>query len=138
MKTKTLAMIALSMLTLSFGLVGCGNGEQSIQQKADSAIVLSFDEFNEMKEDNPARAKNEYDGKVVKYHGFVGDINANRIILGERYVLGDTLACPFSVYLPTEVIAELNKGDEITVVGTFEYKNGSQVSEINDAEIVEE
>ena len=79
-----------------------------------NAIYLDLDAVEKDMNENPARAKLNWEGKVVKYSSTITQITEDSVYLdtGKNYAL-----CVSS--LPLEEIAQLNKGDHVTVVGAY-------------------
>ena len=67
---------------------------------------------------NEARAKQDWDGQTIKWTGTVYKIEDKKAQMANETHNGLPLN-PIDVYLPTEELVKLNKGDEITVVGTL-------------------
>lgn len=78
------------------------------------AIYLDLDAVEKDMNENPARAKLNWEGKIVKYSSTITRITEDSVFLdtGKNYAL-----CVSS--LPLEEIAQLNKGDHVTVVGAY-------------------
>lgn len=142
---KSLILISLAMVAaLALCLVGCGNGtstssaSSSSQSKVDinTAAELDADAFFDMKRENEAKAKTEYDGKTFKVTGRISDISTDHISIDTKQV-GGKWGNPFHVYLPTEEIAKLNKGDSITVAGVLEYGEAPNITKFRKAVIVQ-
>ena len=79
-----------------------------------NAIYLDLDAVEKDLNENPARAKLNWEGKVVKYSSTITRITEDSVFLdtGKNYAL-----CVSS--LPLEEIAQLNKGDHVTVIGAY-------------------
>ena len=131
----------------ALGLTACGSnpaadsGTDPEAQKASQQDLLSgaedfnAEEFFDIQNENEAKAKQEYDGKVFRASGYVEDIYTDYIIVSEfKY---GVYCNPIIAELPEEVIAELSMEQEIAVCGTFEYAEDPNLSRLVDAFIVE-
>lgn len=131
----------------ALGLTGCGGNPSADSDtdpeahKASQEDLLSeaedFDAegFFDIQNENEAKAKQEYDGKVFRASGYVEDIYTDYIIVSEfKY---GVYCNPIIAELPEEEIAELSMEQEITVCGTFEYAEDPNLSRLVDAFIVE-
>lgn len=122
----------------TFGLAACGDNQSqklSQEEMLEQAEDFDYEAYMEMQEENEARAKQEYDGKVFRRTGYVDEITADYIILSE-YIHGG-YCNPLIIELPEDVIAELSSEQEITVCGTFQYKESPNISRLVNAFLVE-
>lgn len=101
----------------------------------EQAEDFDYEAYREMREENEARAKQEYDGKMFRKTGYVDEIRADYIILSE-YIYGGYYN-PLIVELPEDVIAELSREQEITVCGILQYEEDPNISHLVEAFIVE-
>lgn len=132
----------------TLGLAACGGNSNSDADTSDSqtqelsqeemleqAEDFDYEAYREVREENEARAKQEYDGKVFRRTGYVEEIRTDYIILSE-YIYGGYYN-PLVIELPEDVIAGLSREQEITVCGTFQYEEDPNISRLVDAFIVE-
>lgn len=91
----------------------------SHEEMLDQAGELDLEAFHEMENENEARAKQEYDGKVFRCTAYVGDIGTTSVQIGQ-VILGQ-FCNTLSVELSEEELAGLSKKQEITVCGRFQY-----------------
>ncbi len=116
------------------GLTACAepkSQEEINQERFESAEEFVYDEFAELQESNPAKAKSEYEGDDYWLTGYIFWIQEDCIDVESAEGGGLVVA------LPTDVIAELEQGQEITVCGTFQYHPAPYAQELVDAFIVE-
>ena len=104
----------LLALVMCISLVACGGGKTK-EELLSEAIVLSPKQLIDEKFDNSARAKKEYQDKIVKMTGEIFDIDDNYVAIGFRY--NGVKSTSIYVLLDSDSIAELEKNTEITVVG---------------------
>ena len=108
---KFIAIVLVAVMCLSFS--GCDSRDK-IRKQADTAPVLSIQTYADMLDENEARAKAEFDGKIYSYTGEVYDIGDGYCnVKGARYI---------DVYLAEEDLVKLNKGETYTFVGVFEHE----------------
>lgn len=107
--------------------------ELSQDEMLDQASELDLEAFHQMENENEARAKQEYDGKIFRCTAYVGDIGTTSVQIGQ-VILGQ-FCNTLSVELPEEELASLSKEQEITVRGRFQYV--AVESRLVDAFIVE-
>lgn len=143
---KIIALLATVLL--SVGLVGCSGTttptneatepqtqEISQEETLRQASEFDYETFRETEETNPAKAKQEYDGKVFRRTGYVDEITTDYIILTD-FIYGGYYN-PLIIELPEDVIAGLSREQEITVCGTFQYEEDPNISHLVDAIVVE-
>lgn len=121
MKKKILSLLLVGIMCLS--MVACA-GEEKVQEPTqeellESAIEINGDDLRAAVNENSARAELDYEGKVVVLTSVVRSIGSTYVDVSHELYNGYPLNS-ISVYLPKEVLAELNKGDTITVMGTLE------------------
>ncbi|NJE80537.1 hypothetical protein E0L17_04255 [Olsenella sp. SW781] len=129
------------------GLAACGDNpttgddtEPDMQEISQEDMLAQAEDFNgdsfyEMRNENEAKTKQQYDGKIFCASGYVEEITTDYIILSE-FGYG-VYYNPIIVELPEDVIAVLMKEQEITACGTFEYAESPNISRLVDAFIVE-
>ncbi len=110
-KTISISLVVVLCLVLT----SCSSfvSRNEIREQADEAPILHMSTYADMREENEARAKAEFDGKVFSYTARVYEIND-----GYCYVEG---AWYMNVYLEEEDLVKLNKGETYTFVGVFEH-----------------
>ena len=131
----------------ALGLTACGgtsatdgNAESESQELSQEEMLeqaqdFDGDAFYDTQNENEAKAKQEYDGKVFQVSGYVEEIATDYIIVSD-YGYG-VYYNPLVVELPEEEIANLTKEQEIIVCGTFEYAEDPNISHLTNAFIVE-
>ena len=126
-------------------LFGCSSqsSEQQVEQQSQSkeemvapAQDFVYDDFRNLQEENEAKAEAEYDGKIFKRTAFVEEVKTDYFILSEKW--GNRYISPIVVELPKEELAKLSVGDEVTVVGEFEYEPDPNISKLVNAVLIEE
>lgn len=146
---KALAVIVLAMVAaLAFALVGCGGSSSSASSTSnqassassgavnvDEAVELNWSKVWDEYLDNEARAKQDWNGKLVKYTATVYDITDKYAKVANETYKG-LPNNSIDVYLSTDDLVKLNDKDEITVVGTldlgaFTYIMDASLIEIN-------
>lgn len=100
-----------------------------------SATEFDAEAFYDVQDENEAKAKQEYDGKVFRRTGYVDEITTDYIILTD-FIYGGYYN-PLIIELPEDVIAGLSREQEITVCGTFQYEEDPNISHLVDAFVVE-
>lgn len=95
-----------------------------------------YDDFRNLQEENEAKAEAEYDGKIFRRTAFVEEVKTDYFILSEKW--GNRYISPIVVELPKEELAELSVGDEVTVVGEFEYAPDPNISKLVNAVLIAE
>ena len=124
------AFALLLVAVMCFSLVACGKSKESMMEEA---IVLDWTSVHATMLDNEARAKQDYDKKVVTWTATVFRINEKFAEMAVETSNGMPLN-DIDVYLDSEDLAKLNKGETVTVVGILHL--GSFTS-IKDAYLVE-
>lgn len=134
-------------ITCALGLTACGGNsstgdnaesesqELSQEEMLEQAEDFDGDAFYDMRKENEAKTKQEYDGKVFRRTGYVEEITTDYIILCDSSHGG--YYNPLIIELPEDVIAGLSREQEITVCGTFQYEEDTFNSRLVDAFIVE-
>lgn len=127
------------------GLTACGgtstadgNAESESQELSqedmlEQAEELDLEAFHKTDNENEAKAKQEYDGKIFRCTAIVGDINPTYVRVGQ-VILGQ-FCNTLCVELSEDELASLSKEQEITVCGKFQYVQVE--SRLVDAFIVE-
>ena len=110
---KTLAILLSIIIILS--LASCGQG-QNREKILSSATELNWKEVNAQYLANEARAKNEYDGKIVKWTAKIYDIDTDSVCMANETYNGLPLNA-IDVCLSNEDLVKLEKYKEITIVG---------------------
>ena len=134
---KILSLLLVGIMCIS--LVACA-GEEKVKEPTqeellESAIEINGDDLRAAVNENSARAELDYEGKVVVHTSVVRSIGPTYVDVSHELYNGYPLNS-ISVYLPKEVLAELNKGDTITVMGTLEKV--SSFPKIKDATLITE
>ena len=108
------------------GLAACGSSdtkpetqELSHEEMLEQAEELDLEAFHRMENQNEARAKKEYDGKLFRCTAYVGDISPTYVRIGQ-VILG-TFCNTLCVELSEDELVSLSKEQEITVCGRFQY-----------------
>ena len=99
----------------------------------EEAIVLDWSSVHDEMLDNEARAKQNYDKKVVIWTATVFRINDTFAEMAVETSNGMPLN-DIDVYLDSEDLAKLNKGETVTIVGVLHL---SSFTSIKDAYLVE-
>lgn len=153
---KRVVALGFVSLLLAFGLFACSNNEQTMQeetieegmtqeemlataQELDAEEVSTFISLSNRDKD---KVREEYEGNIYKYTAFVDETLLDEVTIG---IPGDPTASEqnivylYRVYveLPKETVETLNRGDEITVVGTMKLDE-SGMPLLSDAFIVNE
>lgn len=84
------------------------------ENEASNVIALDLDAVSNDMEANPARAKLNWEGKVVEYSSTISDITEDSVYLDTN--IGYRL---WVTSLPIEEIAQLERGDYVTVIGAY-------------------
>lgn len=126
---------AISLFLLVFLIAGLCACEKSTskEEMLANAIELNWSDVHDEFLDNEARAKKNYDGKVVKWTAKIYDISDKSVTMANETYNGLPLN-GITVYLSNEDIIELDKYERITVVGKL---NLSSFTSISNAFIVE-
>lgn len=122
---KSLLLISLAMVAaLALCLVGCGGSESaaSSQSKIDSAVEFNYEEVEQAEESNEARAEVDYVGKYFKVTGKIRETEKDGIIVATK----EGSYNPVLAKMPTEEVAKLNKGQEISFVGKLDKISGER------------
>lgn len=120
---RLLALLLAAVLALS--LVACGNNESSESKESDTTTKEELLEVAEEKSFSDLDTANEakldtYVGDIYKISGYISSIESDYLVIQEETpVDGPIDAAKFCihVYLDTEVLAELDSWENITVVG---------------------
>lgn len=136
---KIWAVILAAALMLS--LAACAKSQDSseapnsseTQDSSEEVLELdwasAYDEYME----NAARAEQNYDGKLVQWTATVTRIDENSCQMTNEWHNGLPLN-PIDVYMSKDDLASLNRGQEITIIGTMDI---GSFTYILDAYIVE-
>ena len=116
---------------------------QDMLDKAEPLYPATIVEIEDEYSENPVRAKELYNGKIVTYMGVISSIEDNRIFFAYytpnglyKYVEGlDGAYSLMRVELPYNSLSNLNKSDIISCVGTLQV--GPSLS-INDAFLIDD
>lgn len=84
------------------------NNKKDIPKMIKEAEILDLDKVRSIVSDNGAK-KEDYEGKMYIYTGEVSSIEEDYCSLGDNNKI--------DVYLDTEILKSLKKGDKITVIG---------------------
>ena len=132
---RVTALLLTAVLALS--LVACGgNKEYSEEKKEDlteEAEVLDWSKAHDEYLENAARAEQNYDGKLVQWTGTVTKIEETSCQMTNEWHNGVPLNA-IDVLMSQDDLASLNRGDEITIIGTMDI---GSFTYIYDAFIVE-
>ena len=112
MKKLLIALVALLVLALA-----CGPSDTSQLGDPAEAKWLSKVMAIEYRQD-PVRFELERVGSQIRTHGRIYSIQTSRSVAFSRWPFGRTLVCQFAD--PKE-LANLRKGDDITVTGVIDY-----------------
>ena len=130
---KIWALILAAALMLF--MTACAESQDSsgTQDSSKDVQVLdwasAYDEYLE----NAARAEQNYDGKLVQWTATVTRINENSCEMTNEWHNGLPLNA-IDVYMSKDDLASLNRGQEITIIGTMDI---GSFTYILDAYIVE-
>ena len=120
------------LISLIICLCACGK-TASKEDMLANAIELNWSDVHSEFLANEARAKNNYNGKVVKWTAKIYDISDKSVTMANETYNGLPINA-ITVYLSNEDIIELDKYKKITVVGKL---NLSSFTSISNAFIVE-
>lgn len=110
MKKKVIGILMCGIIILL--LTGCGR--MSKDEMLKSAEILEINELRNEMTENLSRAKSEYNNKVYKCTDYVYSIENDYIYLGPDNI---------KVYLSTEEMNKLSRGQKISIVGKLENLN---------------
>ena len=120
---KKVISICLILVMVLAAFVGCSKntGKEDVSSQAvkgkekllSQAVDGDAYDINNDSFDNHVKAKNSYCNKVLKLKGTVIEIAEDHVILGGSY----STEYRVNVYLPTEEMLNLEKGESIVVVG---------------------
>lgn len=85
------------------------------------AEELNWTEAHNLKLDNGAKAKLEYEGKIVKWTATVYEIDSIYAMMSDRYEDGWPVNS-INVYMDTEELVKLNSLQEYTIVGILDIE----------------
>lgn len=133
--------VLAAIMLLAFSLSGCGANEtdstasnedmQISNSKIEEAVELDWQAVSSERLENEARAKQDWEGKTVRYTATVATISSEYAHVYNEMVDG-MLYNPIDVYLSADDLVKPNKDDVITVVGTLDI-----YGKIKDAELIE-
>ena len=104
---------------LALSLAACGNSETNTMTKEELLEVAEEKSFSDLETANEAKL-DTYIGDIYKINGYISSIESDYLVLQEETPAdGSIKAATFCihVYLDTEVLAELESWENITVMG---------------------
>lgn len=123
-----------------FGVTACGvaqsskeDTQPSKEELAASAEEINWDSIVTERIKNKAKVTKEYGEKLVKVSATVRQIEEDHCVVSHKLLKGLPYN-PLDIYLPEDVLAELEVDQYCTFVGTFD----ENAYDILDAFIVEE
>ena len=122
---KKILTLFLVLVTL-VSLCACGKSANKEDMLAN-AIELNWRNVYDEYLANEARAKNNYDGKIVKWTAKIYDISDKSVTMANETYNGLPLN-GITVYLSKEEIIELDKYKKITVVGKLNLSSFTSIS----------
>lgn len=122
---KKILSLFLVLVTL-VSLCACGKSANKEDMLAN-AIELNWRNVYDEYLANEARAKNNYDGKIVKWTAKIYDISDNSVTMANETYNGLPLN-GITVYLSKEEIIELDNLQKITVVGKLNLSSFTSIS----------
>lgn len=122
---KKILSLFLVLVTL-VSLCACGKSANKEDMLAN-AIELNWRNVYDEYLANEARAKNNYDGKIVKWTAKIYDISDNSVTMANETYNGLPLN-GITVYLSKEEIIELDDLQKITVVGKLNLSSFTSIS----------
>ena len=122
---KKILSLFLVLVTL-VSLCACGKSANKEDMLAN-AIELNWRNVYDEYLANEARAKNNYDGKIVKWTAKIYDISDNSVTMANETYNGLPLN-GIKVYLSKEEIIELDNLQKITVVGKLNLSSFTSIS----------
>ena len=114
---KGISLLLAGVLALS--LAACGNSETNTMTKEELLEVAEEKSFSDLETANEAKL-DTYIGDIYKINGYISSIESDYLVLQEETPAdGSIKAATFCihVYLDTEVLAELESWENITVIG---------------------
>ena len=114
---KGISLLLAGVLALS--LAACGNSETNTMTKEKLLEVAEEKSFSDLETANEAKL-DTYIGDIYKINGYISSIESDYLVLQEETPAdGSIKAATFCihVYLDTEVLAELESWENITVMG---------------------
>ena len=114
---KGISLLLAGVLALS--LAACGNSETNTMTKEELLEVAEEKSFSDLETANEAKL-DTYIDDIYKISGYISSIESDYLVLQEETPAdGSIEAATFCihVYLDTEVLAELESWENITVVG---------------------
>lgn len=117
---KALFTIAF-VLMLTFSMFGCSS-EPNKEELVNEAVEIQTSDLTTQILDNSAKAKQDWDGKTVKYTGIYYRIFNDRAEFYQDRYNGMPLDA-IDVELSQDELASLEKGKTYTVVGTIQIRS---------------
>ena len=114
---KGISLLLAGVLAVS--LAACGNSETNTMTKEELLEVAEEKSFSDLETANEAKL-DTYIGDIYKISGYISSIESDYLVLQEETPAdGSIKAATFCihVYLDTEVLAELESWENITVIG---------------------
>ena len=114
---KGISLLLAGVLALS--LAACGNSETNTMTKEELLEVAEEKSFSDLETANEAKL-DTYIDDIYKISGYISSIESDYLVLQEETPAdGSIEAATFCihVYLDTEVLAELESWENITVIG---------------------
>ena len=114
---KGISLLLAGVLALS--LAACGNSETNTMTKEELLEVAEEKSFSDLETANEAKL-DTYIDDIYKISGYISSIESDYLVLQEETPAdGSIEAAKFCihVYLDTEVLAELESWENITVIG---------------------
>lgn len=136
---KILPLILAAALMLSLAACAASQdlseaqGSTETQDSSEDILVLDWASAHDEYRENAARAEQNYDGKLVQWTATVTRINENSCEMTNEWHNGLPLNA-IDVYMSKDDLASLNRGQEITIIGTMDI---GSFTYILDAYIVE-
>lgn len=133
-RMKKILIVSIVSIVLAFGLLGCST-ESDKEKAINEAIDIQANDIQSQMVENSAKAKQEWNGKTVRYTGVFYQVRADKAQMYQDTYRGKPLNA-ILVELSEEELVTLELGHTYTVVGVIEIDNF--IIDINDAFIVEE
>lgn len=125
-RLKIIIPVVIAIVVIIVGIVfftrkdnGQVKTKISKEEMLNQAIELDYTTINNEKFDNIARATEKYVGKIFTYTATVTDISTDHCFIFEELPNGRHIK-PVEVYLSTEDLTKISKGDNITIVGKLD------------------
>ena len=114
---KGISLLIAAVLAVS--LAACDNSETSTMTKEELLDVAEEKSFFDLETTNEAKL-DTYIGDIYKISGYISSVESDHLVIQEESPAdGSIRAATFCihVYLDTEVLAELESWENITVIG---------------------